>query len=69
MPIPSAGVSEVKKVGRSGDVLSDTWALWESKVGNLIGTQSKPGLPASGESSASGAKSSGSGETPPPSSR
>lgn len=69
MPIPSAGVTEVKTAGESGDVLSDTWALEESKVGSLLGTQSKPGLPASGENSASEANSSGSGETPPPSSR
>lgn len=66
---PPDGDAEVKAPSGAGDVLSGTWALGESTVGSLLGTQSKSGQLPIRDSGAAGVETGGSGETPPPSNR
>jgi len=67
--VPSAGDAEAKAPSGAGDVLSGTWALGETTVGSLLGTQSKSGQLPIRDSGAAGGETGGSGETPPPSNR
>jgi hypothetical protein len=66
---PTNGDAGVNAPSGDGDVLSGTWALGESTVGSLLGTQSKSGQLPIRDSGTAGGDTGGSGETPPPSNR